>query len=490
MTGNPEPPHGGAVHFDYFDADFSPETEPNEIVDLCVIGLGYVGLPTAAVFAAAGLRVAGVDIDADRVDRINAGCSELAEPGLDRMLRRAVQTGRLIARDHPVRARTSIIAVPTPLQADKTPDLRAVHAAGDALAPLLEPGSTVILESTVPVGATRQLAERMAKARPDLSFPGSGPADVCVAHCPERVLPGRVLTELRNNDRVIGGLDTASAEAAADLFRRILAGDCLLTDAETAEMTKLAENAFRDINIAFANELETIADTQGIDARTVIALANRHPRVDILEPGPGVGGHCIAIDPWFLAASGHGRSRLIPMARMVNDARPAQIAARAAELVEDLDRPVIACFGLTYKRDVKDLRESPALTVVGHLARQNLGPVLVVDPNVETLPSITECVHFVSAAEAIARADLAVLLVDHTEFTGLEATFPDDMRRLDTRGLWSPAPRCAAGGLARSARPGRAGTATIGAIGLAAGARQGTLATTASAKQSGAAESD
>ena len=408
-------------------------------VDVCVIGLGYIGLPTAAVFAASGLRVAGVDIDADRVARINAGNAGSGELGLDRMVAEAVATGRLVAAADPVPARAFLIAVPTPLTQSNQPDLSFVQAAAAALAPYLVKGALVVLESTVPIGATRCLSEQLATARPDLGFPGGDTArpDVLVAHCPERVLPGRILEELRQNDRVIGGLDRASTAAAAHLFGRICDGRCHRTDAPTAEMTKLAENAYRDVNIAFANELALIAAVQGVDARQVIAMANRHPRVDILQPGPGVGGHCIAVDPWFLSASSHGRARLIATARTINDARPGQVAAEALDMVADLADPVIACLGLTYKRDVADLRESPALEVTKRLATCARGRVLAVDPHLDTLPEGLEGVEMVDAATALARADLVVLLVDHTDFIGLIGDLPQAVRLLDTRGLWS-----------------------------------------------------
>lgn len=415
--------------------------------DLCVVGLGYIGLPTAAVFAAAGLSVLGVDVDPGRVANVNAGKSDFGEDGLDTVLAQAVAQGRLRAADRPVSAKAYIIAVPTPLSAGKQPDLRHVHAAADAIAPFLSAGALVVLESTVPIGATASLAAQLSALRPDLRLPGDpdGIVDVLVAHCPERVLPGQILTELRQNDRVIGGLDDPSAVAAADLFGQISTGACHITDAATAEMTKLAENAYRDVNIAYANELATIAEAQGIDPRAVIALANRHPRVDILNPGPGVGGHCIAVDPWFLAASARGRARMIPMARTVNDARPSQIAAQVSEMTDGMKDPVIACFGLAYKRDVADLRESPAVEVVRLLAGLHPGRVLAVEPNIRQLPPELAIpahgVALVDADCALAEADIAVLLVDHTDFAGMARDL-HGKKWVDTRGLWTnPASR-------------------------------------------------
>jgi len=415
--------------------------------DLCVVGLGYIGLPTAVVFATAGLAVTGVDIDPMRVETINAGQAPMSEPGLSEALGRAVASGRLAAITAPARADAFIIAVPTPLGPGKRPDLSHVWAATEALAPVLMPGNLVILESTVPPGTTDEMAARLAGARPDLVIaPATGATPpVRLAHCPERVLPGKILAELRTNDRIVGGLSPSCASAAARLYARILDGRCHLTDARTAEATKLAENAFRDVNIAFANELDLICRQLGVDARTMIRLANRHPRVDILSPGPGVGGHCIAVDPWFLAAAAPRSARLIRAARAINDARPGEVATRAAGMVSDLDAPVIACFGLAYKADIGDLRESPAVEACQMLAGLNLGPVLAVEPYLEApaspsaprLPAGLGNVELVGMREALARADLAVLLVDHRCFRALPPRALGGIRILDTRGIWS-----------------------------------------------------
>lgn len=424
--------------------------QPHPTTDLCVMGLGYIGLPTAAVFAEAGLSVLGVDIDSKRVADVNAGKCVFDEVGLSDVLAQAVARGRLRAANQPEAARAFIIAVPTPLTTGKQPDLSHVHAAATAIAPVLTRGALVVLESTVPVGATAHLAAQLSALRPDLCFPGDlrGAADVQVVHCPERVLPGQILKELRENDRVIGGLDEAGAAKGAELFARVSTGKCHVTDAATAEITKLAENAYRDVNIAFANELAAIAEAQNIDPRTIIALANRHPRVQILDPGPGVGGHCIAVDPWFLAASSCGRARLIPTARTVNDARPTQIAAQVAELADGLDDPVIACFGLAYKRDVADLRESPAVHVTRLLAGLHPGRVLAIEPHIEELPGeLTNAkrgVALVDVEQAVAKADIAVLLVDHSAFSGLQSRLHQTLC-VDTRGLWTDPKRTTAG---------------------------------------------
>jgi len=411
---------------------------------ICVVGLGYIGLPTALLFAGAGREVLGVDIDPGRRAAIAAGRAPFAEPGLDARLARAVGAGLLQVAPAPARSAAFLIAVPTPLGPGQKPDLGHVRAAAEAIAPHLSQGALVILESTVPVGTTARLAAWLADLRPDLGFPGEAgaPADVAIAHCPERVLPGRILAELVANDRVIGGLDRASAEAAAALYAPIVEGACHLTDAATAEMAKLAENAYRDVNIAFANELALIADRVGVDVWDAIGLANRHPRVDILKPGPGVGGHCIAIDPWFLAAAAPGAAQLIRTAREINDARPLWVAERAATMVGDLPRPAIACLGLAYKADVDDLRESPALEVVRHLAARARGPILVAEPHIDALPpalSGLPGVHLRPAAAALAEADLAVLLVDHGAFRSLPLPDGDGPRLFDTRGVWCTA---------------------------------------------------
>ena len=415
--------------------------------DLCVIGLGHIGLPTALLFADAGLTVTGVDTDAERVAQLNAGNNPLIEIGLDALLTGAIAAGRFTATTQPVHARAYMIAVPTPLTPGRRPDLSHLWAAAAALADVLTPGALIVLESTCPIGTTERLTALLARLRPDLGFPGHRTAQrpVMVAYCPERVMPGQIVDELRMNDRAIGGLNPESAIAATRLYARIVRGHCHLTDAATAEMTKLAENAFRDVNIAFANELAAIAERHQIDPRTVIGLANRHPRVDILDPGPGVGGHCIPVDPWFLAEAAGDSARLIPAARAVNDARPGQIANRAAATCSNVHDPVIACFGLTYKRDVGDLRESPAVQVVRHLLDRKIGRILAVDPNVDQLPSEIARAVLVEAGDALVQADLLVLLVDHAPFKHLPVHAVEGLRILDTRGLWTLPDRSIAG---------------------------------------------
>jgi UDP-N-acetyl-D-mannosaminuronic acid dehydrogenase len=397
---------------------------------VCVHGLGHIGLPTAAMLAAAGHDVVGCDTNPAVVALVAAGRTGLREPGLEALLARALRDGRLRAQPMPASAAFHLIAVPTPCTAVQLPDLHCVEAAIDALAPLLRAGDTVILESTVPVGTTEALAARLRSLRPDLRVPG----EVAIAYCPERVLPGRILHELAENDRVVGGLTPACAAAAAGLYRAFVRGEVILADARMAEMVKLAENAFRDVNIAFANELSLLCDRLGVDARRAIALANRHPRVDVLQPGVGVGGHCIPVDPWFLAAAAPEEARLIRTARAVNDETPRRIAQRLRDAAARFDAPRIACLGLAYKPDVGDLRESPALAIVADLLRDGLD-VIVADPFVAALPASLGGAALTEAAEAVAAADIVAILVAHTPYRALDPAIFAGKVVLDPAGL-------------------------------------------------------
>lgn len=391
---------------------------------LCVVGLGFIGLPTAAIFARGGVRVLGVDVRADLVERINQGECPLDEPDLVPLVLEAVRRGMLRAALRPEPCEAFVLAVPTPCRAGHVPDISYIHSAAESIAPALRRGCLVILESTSPVGTTEQLAAWLAGMRPDLSFPPQAgeAADVQVAHCPERVLPGRIVYELVHNDRVVGGLTPRCARRAADLYRQVVAGHCLETSARTAELCKLTENAFRDVNIAFANELSMICDRLGIPVGDVIALANRHPRVNILRPGPGVGGHCIAVDPWFIVHSAPDEAQLIRCARQVNDAKAHWVVGKVRQLARRWQHPTIACLGLTYKADVADLRESPALEIVHALAAGGIGRIVAVEPHVTQLPAALESagVELSELESAVARADLVVLLVDHREFASIE----------------------------------------------------------------------
>jgi len=411
---------------------------------VCVVGLGYVGLPTAAVLASRGIRVTGVDVNPKTVASINAGQPHIIETDLDMVVHGAVSKGQLSARIDSVEADAFIIAVPTPFDENHKPDLSYLEAATHAIAPVLKKGDLVVVESTVPIGATQQVASWLAADRPDLKMPElSNPTaahDICIAHSPERVLPGRVLLELVNNDRVIGGLGDDCAERTASLYAVVVEGEMHLTTAPTAELVKLAENAYRDVNIAFANELANVADPLGINVRDVVRLANHHPRVNILSPGPGVGGHCIAVDPWFIAATAPELTPLIQTARHVNDGRPAVIAKQIASLTSVKNGAPIACLGLSYKADIDDLRESPSIHVVTELRNLVDNPIIVVEPHTEVLPKSLAALadtRLMPFDEAVAEAGAIVLLTDHKAFSigNGEALKGKDV--LNTRGAWS-----------------------------------------------------
>jgi UDP-N-acetyl-D-mannosaminuronic acid dehydrogenase len=391
-----------------------------------VIGLGYIGLPTAAVLASRGIIVRGVDINAQAVDTINSGGIHIVEPELDILVRAAVQTGTLTASLTPSPADAFLVAVPTPFTEGHAPDVSYVKAAALAIAPVLQHGNLVILESTSPVGTTEQMAQWLAEARPDLTFPqtaGDG-ADIRIAYCPERVLPGRVIHELVSNDRVIGGMSTACAARAKQLYQIFVRGECITTTARTAEMCKLTENAFRFVNIAFANELSMICDQLNIDVWELIRLANRHPRVNVLQPGPGVGGHCIAVDPWFIVHSAPDISPLLRAAGAVNHTKPEWVKAKVMAMVEQFTKPVVtvACLGVAFKADIDDLRESPSLEIVEQLAGNPRLKLVVNEPNITQLPAHVAALGVTLAPlnEALAQADMVLLLVDHAPYKKMD----------------------------------------------------------------------
>ncbi|REE23894.1 MULTISPECIES: UDP-N-acetyl-D-mannosamine dehydrogenase [unclassified Paraburkholderia] len=403
-----------------------------------VVGLGYIGLPTAAVFAARRKRVIGVDVSQHAVDTINRGAIHIVEPELDMLVHAAVTQGYLRATITPEPADAFLIAVPTPFSDGYKPDLRFIEAASQAIAPVLKKGDLVVLESTSPVGTTEQMAAWMAQLRPDLSFPQEAgeQSDIRIAHCPERVLPGHVIRELVENDRVIGGMTPRCSELARELYQSFVQGDCILTDARTAEMCKLTENSFRDVNIAFANELSIICDKLDINVWELIRLANRHPRVSILQPGPGVGGHCIAVDPWFIVDSAPDEARLIRTARTVNDAKPGYVIERVERAARRFKDPVIACLGLAFKANIDDLRESPAVEIADELAERFAGQVVVVEPNVRTLPaSLDGKVRLCELNEALLEADIIVILVDHAQFRRVDPVRFQAKVVIDTRGV-------------------------------------------------------
>ncbi len=405
-----------------------------------VIGLGYIGLPTAAVIASRGLEVCGVDVSSETVDTINRGEVHIVEPDLDIVVRSTVTTQALRATLTPEPSDVFIVAVPTPFAADHQPDLTHIQRAARAIAVVLKKGDLVILESTSPVGATEKLCEWIAEARADLRLPHehAEEADVSVAHCPERVLPGNILKELVDNDRIIGGITRRCAERARDLYKIFVKGDCILTTARTAEMAKLSENAFRDVNIAFANELSLICDDSDIDVWELIRLANLHPRVHILNPGPGVGGHCIAVDPWFIVSSNPEKARLIKTARTVNDSKPVFVLEKITRAAAQLKEPVIACLGLAFKANIDDLRESPALEICRDLCDRGIGEVLAVEPNLSALPAaeLGAGYELTSLSEALERANVIVVLVDHDQFRGLDRALLDSKVVVDTRGIF------------------------------------------------------
>ena len=414
---------------------------------ISVIGLGYIGLPTAAAFASRQQRVVGVDINENAVATINRGEIHIVEPDLGLAVKAAVEGGYLSARTTPVEADAYLIAVPTPFKGEHEPDMAYVKAATEAIAPVLKKGSLVILESTSPVGATEQIAEWLAQLRSDLSFPQQvgEAADINIAYCPERVLPGKVMVELIQNDRVIGGMTPACSARASALYNIFLKGECVVTNARTAELCKLTENSFRDVNIAFANELSLICADQGINVWELIRLANRHPRVNILQPGPGVGGHCIAVDPWFIVSQNPQQARLIRTAREVNDGKPYWVIDQVKAAVADClahsgkraNELTIACFGLAFKSDIDDLRESPAMAIVSELADWHRGELLAVEPNIRTLPKKLQgrC-ELANIQDAFARADVLVLLVDHRQFKAIDGAQIVQQYIVDTRGVW------------------------------------------------------
>ncbi len=407
---------------------------------ICVVGLGYIGLPTAAIFAGKGIDVVGVDTRKDLVEAVNQGRPHFGEPNLDTLVRRVVEDKKLRATMIPEPADAFLIAVPTPFKGDKQPDLSYIEAAASSIAPMLEKGNLVILESTSPIGATEMMTNLLASLRKDLTFPTQlgELSDIRIAHCPERVLPGRILEEVVNNARIIGGMTRKCAQQAVSLYKIVVEGECHVTNARTAELAKLTENAYRDVNIAFANELSVICDKFGINVWEMIRMANLHPRVNILTPGPGVGGHCIAVDPWFIVDSAPEEARLIRSARIINDEKPLYVVKKIEAKARSLVDPVIALFGLAYKPDVDDLRESPAVHIVEMLAQRKVGKLLVVEPHVSELPAELKLdnVTLMDFDLALAQANLAVLLVDHSAFLHVDRDVLKDKFVIDTRGVW------------------------------------------------------
>ena len=389
---------------------------------ICVVGLGYIGLPTASLLATKGFKVLGVDVSENIVNKINQGEIHIVEPGLDVLVKSAIHSKNLKASLRPELSDVFILAVPTPFTRDKHPDLSYVEAAAKAISKELAEENLVILESTSPVGATELVRDVIQNERPDLR-------NIYYAHCPERVIPGRVLQELIDNDRVIGGVDELSTEKAAAFYESFVQGKVLKTNARTAELCKLTENASRDVNIAFANELSLVCDELNINVWELIHLANHHPRVNILQPGPGVGGHCIAVDPWFIISSCPTQSKLMRAARQVNDEKPDWVINKVRKAAAKFKKPVIACLGLAFKANIDDLRESPAKSIVEKLIQEAVGEILVCEPNISTL----EAFHLVALDEAIKRADIIVVLVDHKEFLKIDRNCLSEKILIDTK---------------------------------------------------------
>lgn len=412
-----------------------------------IIGLGYIGLPTAALLASKGVEVVGVDVNKHTVDTINQGKIHIVEPELDILVQKGIQDNYLKAVTKPEKADVFIVTVPTPIKHNYEPDLSYIKSAAKAIARVLERGNLVILESTSPVGTSEKMMEWMREDRPDLTFPKFGDkklrADIAVTYCPERVLPGQVVRELVENDRIIGGVTTQCAKRALELYKIFVEADCLITDCRTAELSKLVENSFRDVNIAFANELSLICDKLDINIWELIKLSNRHPRVNILQPGPGVGGHCIAVDPWFIVDSAPDEAKLIRTARLVNDSKPLIVLNKVNQAVQAIGKDTselsVACLGLAFKPDIDDLRESPALSIAKKIGSIGFSSIFLVEPNINLMPSgfDSDNTELIGLEKAIKSADIVVLLVDHSSFKSMDLSLLSGKQLIDTRGIWS-----------------------------------------------------
>lgn len=408
---------------------------------ICVIGLGYIGLPTSAILAQSGFKVTGVDVSREIVETVNKGKVHIVEPDLDGLVQKVVRDGSLKASLKPVAADVFIIAVPTPVNDDESPDITYVEKAVHSIAPVLAKGNLVIIESTVPVGTTEWAARELAKLRRDLKFPHQAgeKADIAVAFSPERVLPGRILTELVQNDRSVGGMTKRCTMMAAQVYASFVRGEIVMTSVRTAEMVKLTENAFRDVNIAFANEIGGIARKLEVDPWEVIRIANRHPRVDILNPGPGVGGHCIPVDPYFLIHPFRSQAKLMAAARQINNARPDQVVKQVITAGMGIENPTVACLGLTFKADADDMRNSPALEITRRLAAGNRARVIAVEPNIAKPPRdlIRSGVRMTDTLTAIDEANIILLLVEHRQFRYIDPRALRNKHIIDTRGVWA-----------------------------------------------------
>lgn len=414
------------------------------------MGLGYVGLPTASFLAGKGYRVLGVDVRPEIVGNLNSGLIHIHEPDLAEKLKQGLDAGRFKAALAPAPSDIYIITVPTPVNDDRSPDISYVEKAVVMISESLVPGSLVIIESTSPVGTTELMAHMLRSQRPDLDIPeftresGGTPGEnrVFVSYCPERILPGHMFKEFVDNDRIIGGIDPESEALAREFYGTFVRGRLHSSDCRTAEMAKLAENTFRDVNIALANELAKICKKLEIDPSEMISLANRHPRVNIHRPGPGVGGHCIPVDPWFIHHAAPDDARIIRAAREINDSMPRSVAAEIHKLCRNIHNPVIAILGLAYKPDIDDLRHSPSVDVIMNLVSADAGRIIVVDPYIHKLPPELAALPGVSleqdALQAMEKANVVALLVAHWQFTGIA---PENLARknfhiIDATGIW------------------------------------------------------
>lgn len=406
---------------------------------VCVVGLGYIGLPTAAFIASKNIHVIGVDVKESFVEQINSGRVPFYEPGFADLLKQVVADGLLKAQTDTPEVDVYIVAVPTPFKEGHKVDEKFIRSASEGIAPKLRGGELVVLESTSPPGTTERMAEHILELRPDLTLEDGLDNSIYFAHCPERVLPGRIMVEMESNDRIIGGLTEQGGKMACDLYSTFAHGELLVTNAPTAEMAKLTENSFRDVNIAFANELSVICDKLGINVWELIELANHHPRVNILQPGPGVGGHCIAVDPWFIVSEVPDEARLIHTARLVNDDKPKLVMRKVLAAVADIEKPTVAFLGIAFKPDIDDLRESPSLHIVQEFATAHPSiDVCVVEPNVSELPAALQLdnVTHGELEQSVQDADVVVLLVDHKPFKDFDQAKLQGKSIIDTRGIW------------------------------------------------------
>tara|TARA_B100000700_G_C15061268_1_gene866020 strand:+ start:1706 stop:2965 length:1260 start_codon:yes stop_codon:yes gene_type:complete len=417
------------------------------ISKVSVIGLGYIGLPTAAIISNSKIPTCGIDNNNDVVDTVNNGNIHITEPGLEKIVQESVESGFLKAYSEPISSDVYIITVPTPLKQDNSPDVSYVEEAIKNIAPVLNKNNLIIIESTSPIGTSKKMSRILKKLRPDLGFPHEdlNEVDINIAYCPERVIPGNTLNELISNDRVIGGITDKCANKASNFYSKIITGKCYKTSAETAELSKLAENSFRDVNIAFANELSMICDENNINPWELIEIANKHPRVNILQPGPGVGGHCIAVDPWFIVTNSNV-ARLIQQAREVNLYKTEYVFKKLEKEIKNITLKkevnekeiTVAFFGIAFKANIDDLRGSPALEIVKKTIEIFNCNILVVEPNIQELPNdIKKNSNLVSVSDAIKNCDIAISLVDHKEFTDIKKIDFNGKTLIDSKGIWN-----------------------------------------------------